>query len=82
MIVDLVIPKSIGMNNLSNDNRPNNSFWKRTVVDERFEQNAGVKILKGRESYGGGSGFYALKPKPDCPNVNDGGRCMQPGNRK
>ena len=80
MIVVLIIPKCIGMNNLSNDNRPNNNFLKKTVIDERFEQNAGVKILKGRESYGGGSGFYAVKPKPDCPNVNDGGRCKPSGN--
>jgi hypothetical protein len=34
-----------------------------------------VKIHKGKENYSGGSGFYAARPKPHCPNVNDGGFC-------
>lgn len=63
------------MNNLGNDTKYNNAIPKKNGIDDRFEQNAGVKIHKGRESYGGGSGFYAVKPKPNCPNVNDGGHC-------
>jgi hypothetical protein len=63
------------MNNLGNNTRNSSPACKKNVVDERFEQNAGVKIHKGKECYSGGSGFYAVKQKPNCPNVNDGGRC-------
>lgn len=63
------------MNNLGNNNRNSNSSCKKNVLDERFEQNAGMKIHKGKECYGGGSGFYAAKPKPNCPNVSDNGHC-------
>lgn len=59
------------MNNLGNNNRNHPVTNKKQGVDERFEQNAGVRIHKGKESYGGGSGFYAGKAKPNCPNVND-----------
>jgi len=63
------------MNNLDKNNQPT---YKNNGVDQKFEQNAGVKILKGKENYGGGSGFYASKSKRDCPNVNDGGSCDTP----
>jgi hypothetical protein len=63
------------MNNLDRNSRNDQHSYKKNSIDERFEQNAGVKIHKGKESYGGGSGFYAVKAKPNCPNVNDGGRC-------
>lgn len=63
------------MNNLGSNNQSNNPLFKKSVIDDRFEQNAGVKIHKGKEHYGGGSGFYAIRSKPDCPNVNDGGHC-------
>lgn len=60
------------MNNLnSNYDKCTVPPGKKNIVDERFEQNAGVKIHKGKESYGGGSGYYALKAKSNCPNVND-----------
>lgn len=59
------------MNNSVNNDKNNLSQQNKQVADERFEQNAGVKIHKGKESYGGGSGFYAAKAKPNCPNMND-----------
>lgn len=62
------------MNNNLGKNDPVSTPW-RTAVDENFERNAKVKIHKGRESYSGGSGFYASKPQLHCPNVNDGGHC-------
>ena len=68
------------MNNLDRNNKSNQPSYKKNGVDERFEQNAGVKIIKGKENYGGGSGFYASKSKPDCPNVNDGGSCDMSSN--
>jgi hypothetical protein len=43
---------------------------RKTVVDEKFEQIAGVKI-HNKESYSGGSGFYSIKPNAKCPNVYD-----------
>lgn len=43
---------------------------RRNVVDEKFEQNAGVKIYN-KEKYSGGSGFYSTKPNAQCPNVYD-----------
>ena len=43
---------------------------KKNVVDEKFEQNAGVKIYN-KDSYSGGSGFYSIKPNAKCPNVYD-----------
>ena len=75
MIVELLTSKYTVMNSLGNNNRNNAGSCKKNMLDDRFEQNAGVKIHKGKECYGGGSGFYALKPKPNCPNVNDGGHC-------
>ena len=76
MIVELIpVNKNTVMNNLGSNNKVNDHINKRSVVDERFEQNAGVKIHKGKENYNGGSGFYAIKSKPTCPNVNDGGKC-------
>lgn len=63
------------MNNLESNTKNDQPTYKKNTVDERFEQNAGVKIHKGKENYGGGSGFYAIKAKPECPNVNDGGKC-------
>lgn len=65
------------MNNIGNNNHGNAAF-KKNVIDESFEQNAGVKIHKGKEHYGGGSGFYAIRAKANCPNVNDGGHCDPP----
>lgn len=65
------------MNHLFSDNAQQASN-KKPVIDAQFEQNARVKIHH-KENYGGGSGFYAVKAKPSCPNVNDGGRC-NPGN--
>ena len=62
------------MNNLEK-NKSDQQSYKKSAIDERFEQNAGVKIHKGKENYNGGSGFYAIKSKQNCPNVNDGGRC-------
>jgi hypothetical protein len=59
------------MNNLGNDQQNKCSITpKKNVVDERFEQNAGVKI-HNKQSYSGGSGFYSIKPNAKCPNVND-----------
>ncbi len=63
------------MNNVERNNNNHQPTYKKAGIDERFEQNAGVRILKGKENYGGGSGYYAIKSKPDCPNVNDGGTC-------
>jgi hypothetical protein len=59
------------MKNLGNDQQNKcNIPIKKNVVDERFEQNAGVKI-HNKQSYSGGSGFYSIKPNAKCPNVND-----------
>lgn len=49
---------------------------KKNVVDERFEQNAGVKIYN-KDSYSGGSGFYSIKQNAKCPNVNDNESAQQ-----
>jgi len=68
------------MNNLDRNNTSDQHSYKKNGVNERFEQNAKVKIHKGKENYGGGSGFYAIKAKPNCPNVNDGGRCDSSSN--
>lgn len=59
--------KNLGNNQYNKCNVPSD---KKAVVDERFEQNAGVKI-HNKQSYSGGSGYYALKSRPECPNVND-----------
>lgn len=59
------------MENVEKHNRQNNKpSEKKTVVNEHFEEAAGIKIHKGKEIYGGGSGFYASKAKNGCPNAN------------
>jgi hypothetical protein len=60
------------MNNRGNDqqNKCSVPSGRKNIVDERFEQNAGVKI-HNKEAYSGGSGFYSLKPNAKCPNVYD-----------
>ncbi len=63
------------MNSKDRNNNIMQPGYKKNVIDERFEQNAGVKIIKGKENYSGGSGYYSVKAKPECPNVNDGGTC-------
>jgi hypothetical protein len=75
MIVELYLQK-LAMNNLGKNQQQkcNDASGRKCIVDERFEQNAGVKIHKGRESYGGGNGFYAARPRGNCPNVNDPSR--------
>ena len=63
--------KNLGINKQQKNCDPSD---RKCIVDEKFEQNAGVKIHKGKESYAGGSGFYSPRAKGNCPNVNDGGK--------
>jgi hypothetical protein len=59
------------MNNPGSDQQQKcNVPSRKNVVDEKFEQNAGVKI-HNKDAYSGGSGFYSIKPNAKCPNVYD-----------
>jgi hypothetical protein len=59
------------MENTGRNNQQNNNFSdKKKVVNENFEQAAGIKIHKGKENYGGGSGYYAATAKGCSPNAN------------
>jgi hypothetical protein len=61
------------MNNLGKNQQQKcpDPSGRKCIADEQFERNAGVKIHKGKESYGGGNGFYAVRPKGNVPNVYD-----------
>jgi len=57
------------MNDKNQPAKHGNGF-KKTPVDEQFEQKAGVKI-HNKDTYGGGSGFYSNTQNSKSPNVNN-----------
>ena len=58
------------MENLGRNDQNYNPKQK-SIVTPKFEQNAKVRIHKGKENYNGGSGYYAPIKKGDSPNVCD-----------
>jgi hypothetical protein len=48
-----------GQQSTSDDQKPNDLINEQGEVTDQFEEKANVDIKKGKEDYGGGSGFYA-----------------------